>query len=100
MDFASHRDVVSGWLSENSDALVEEERLNLYVTGLSPLLVAFLEGWTNLNLEGVSLKLMHWDREEETYLAQTFDTSSISSGEWVMKSAFGYKGTTGDEQDE
>ena len=77
MDFAGHRIVVEDWLVTHWDTLREAERLNLYVTGLTPLLVAFLEGWVRMSnsttppiFGHVSLVLMHWDKEKDKYVEQ------------------------------
>ena len=76
MDFAGHRNVVEEWLATHWNTLQEAERLNLYVTGLTPLLVAFLEGWVSMKdtdwyvFANVSLVLMHWDKEKDKYVEQ------------------------------
>ena len=70
LDFKGHRQHVErflvGWDSHS------EERLRLYVTGLAPLLAAFLHVWSangyaQARSHGCGLVLMHWNRETESY---------------------------------
>jgi len=70
LDFTGHERTVRAWLHKH-DAFIHEvherslkNRVNLYVTGLTPCLVAFLQVWTN----ELELYLMHWDRETDEYV--------------------------------
>ena len=61
-DFDSHRRIAAQFLEEmNQDDIYC--RVHLYVTGLTPLLTAFLDMWE----EHHDLILMHYDRESNTY---------------------------------
>ena len=75
-DFDSHRRIAAQFLEEmNQDwafnpNLLCQYRVHLYVTGLTPLLTAFLDMWNEYcNFEDYSheLILMHYDRESNTY---------------------------------
>ena len=71
-DFDGHREHVRRYLNGHKQ-LIATERVYLYVSGMSPLLVAFLHTWTagTVNGEGMwrycGLTLMHYDRESKTY---------------------------------
>lgn len=79
LDFKGHRQQVERFLIGIQGRVETEERLRLYVTGLAPLLAAFLHVWaanewcfhtdTEWGHEGHScgLILMHWNRKTETY---------------------------------
>jgi hypothetical protein len=71
LDFKGHRQQVERFLLGIQGRVENEERLRLYVTGLAPLLAAFLHVWAanEWGHEGHScgLILMHWNRETETY---------------------------------
>ena len=70
LDFTGHERTVGAWLERHQAFLLEthdrelRNRVNLYVTGLTPCLVAFLQVWTN----ELELYLMHWDRETDEYV--------------------------------
>ena len=73
LDFSGNERVVDEWLEKHM-AFIEEEhdrevpnRVNLYVTGLSPCLVAFLQRWGHS--WPCELYLMHWNRETDEYEA-------------------------------
>tara|TARA_R100000005_G_C4944893_1_gene167852 strand:- start:250 stop:603 length:354 start_codon:yes stop_codon:yes gene_type:complete len=52
----------------------EDRRINLFVTGLSPLLTSFLKVWVEnqerLEMTCGDLVLWHWDTETEQYVPQ------------------------------
>ena len=83
-DFDSHRRIASQFLQEMIQSIENDDldrglatpflscRVHLYVTGLTPLLTAFLDMWIEYcHLEDYSpmheLILMHYDRESNTY---------------------------------
>ncbi len=78
LDFDSHETVVNKWLNGRKAMLTSlsrsDEPLYLYVTGLTSLLVAFLNQWNHLqrlsNSPLPSLVLMHYDRDSEQYQPQ------------------------------
>ena len=59
---------------ENNVHPHKEEFLNLYITGLTPLLTSFLKKWVErqdeLEMHHAKLVLWHWDRESESYVRQ------------------------------
>lgn len=65
LDFTSFHKVVSKW--NNRWARSEVETLYLYVTGLTPLLTAFLSNWVKIKLVKTQLVLMHYNRDTEKY---------------------------------
>ena len=65
LDFNSFHKVVAIW--NNRWARSEVETLYLYVTGLTPLLTAFLSSWVKLKLVKTHLVLMHYNRDTEKY---------------------------------
>ena len=74
LDFKGHRQQVERFLIGNQERIENEERLRLYVTGLAPLLAAFLHVWAadvwgvgSYEGHGCGLILMHWNRETESY---------------------------------
>ena len=79
MEFNSHALVASQWVQGRKAWLAnlsrENEPLNLYVTGLTPLIIEFLSQWNYLQTIALSplpvLKLMHYDRDSESYRPQS-----------------------------
>ena len=84
LDFKGHREQVMRFLIGVQDRIENEERLRLYVTGLAPLLAAFLHVWATNEWgyhgdmetfltdweykgHGCGLILMHWNRETDSY---------------------------------
>ena len=67
LDFDSFQTVVSKW---NNSRLPDVEKLHLYVTGLTPLLTAFLSDWARLKFSKKKLVLMHYNRETEKYVEE------------------------------
>ncbi len=68
LDFDSFHRVVSKW--NNRWARSEVEKLYLYVTGLTPLLTAFLSSWVRIKLVKTQLVLMHYNRDTEKYVEE------------------------------
>jgi hypothetical protein len=68
LDFDSFHRVVSKW--NNRWARSEVETLYLYVTGLTPLLTAFLSSWVRIKLVKTQLVLMHYNRDTEKYVEE------------------------------
>ena len=68
LDFDSFRRVVSKW--NNRWARSEVEKLYLDVTGLTPLLTAFLSSWVRIKLVKTQLVLMHYNRDTEKYVEE------------------------------
>ena len=70
LDFYNHQKVVRAWLERHQAFLLEthdrelRNRVNLYVSGLTPCLVAFLQEWR----DDAELYLMHWDRDTDKYV--------------------------------
>ena len=62
LDFAYHRQRVLDWTSSHR----RTGHVYLYVTGLTPLLTAFLHIWKRVYVTR-KLTLMHYDRESDTY---------------------------------
>lgn len=75
LDFKSNAEVAQEWLFEVDDSIGV---VNLYVTGLTPMLTAFLDAWyrgrfNNMAGEGPlmpDVRLYHFDRESQQYLPQ------------------------------
>jgi hypothetical protein len=48
--------------------------VNLYITGLTPLLTSFLKCWLEqqerIEMSGINLVLWHWDTETKQYIPQ------------------------------
>jgi len=73
LDFESHRQTVFDYLRFKFDNDTYHHRVHLYVTGLTPLLTAFLHEWFRTEsywMEENSLILMHYDRDSEQYKAE------------------------------
>ena len=56
------------------DSMGDYEDINLYITGLTPLLTSFLKCWVerqeHLEMGAGSLVLWHWDTEVKQYIPQ------------------------------
>jgi len=52
----------------------EYDSVNLYITGLTPLLTSFLKCWLEqqerIEMSGINLVLWHWDTETKQYIPQ------------------------------
>ena len=86
LNFDSHSNHVHDWLNNNKEELEwgDVETLHLYVTGLTPLLTAFLKIWMGMYLHSADRKkmmvggclprlvLMHYDRVNGIYLPQSY----------------------------
>tara|TARA_R110000824_G_scaffold5766_2_gene26562 strand:+ start:402 stop:722 length:321 start_codon:yes stop_codon:yes gene_type:complete len=68
LDFDSFHLIVSKWNKRWARSKVE--KLYLYVTGLTPLLTAFLSSWVRIKLVKTQLVLMHYNRETEKYVEE------------------------------
>ena len=83
LDFEAHYQTAKQWLTQHVvlddgelrdlDKRITEVRL--YVTGLSPLLAAFLNAWATAHRAcgatcKTKLMLMHWDRDSSSYIGQ------------------------------
>jgi|SRR6056300_80270 hypothetical protein len=67
LDFKTHQNAAVSFLTE----CVEQDihQINLYITGLTPVLTAFLKAWINTGCI-VGLTLYHYNRETNSYIAQ------------------------------
>ena len=72
LDFTNNEKVAYDWMRNHMDFIKEKHdrevpnRVNLYVTGLTPCLIAFLQEWGHS--WPCELYLMHWDRETGEYV--------------------------------
>lgn len=80
LDFSTQFKKCLEFLKTHSSTIRDAERLNLYVTGLTPLLTSFLQAWAyqptrGLNrLDNVSLVLMHYDKENDDWVSQGWES--------------------------
>ena len=61
------------WMNRN---LAGVDRLELYITGFTPALTAFLIEWNKLEPE-CDLVLMHYDNETGDYVGQTYESEIL-----------------------
>ena len=76
LNFQAHDAHVRKWMNENPQFLQYDEPFMLYVTGLTPLTVSFLNVWIQEKGHSISedtvLILMHNDRNTDRYVPQVF----------------------------
>ena len=93
MDFASHRAEVRDFFMENGKRMLGQERVYLYVTGLTPLLTAFLNVWgkwcKQMTRDNAQLTLMHYNTNTGEYEAEPWGTTATTN-----------KGTSIDESEQ
>jgi len=67
LDFKHHQALSLSFI----EAMVSSgiRQINLYITGLTPVLTSFLKVWMQTNAM-VGLTLYHYDRDEDTYIPQ------------------------------
>ena len=68
-DFIKSMFVYEGWKGRP-----EYESVDLYITGLTPLLTSFLKCWLEqqerIEMSAINLVLWHWDTEAKQYIPQ------------------------------
>jgi hypothetical protein len=67
LDFKTHGQTAFTFLTDCVENDIHQ--VNLYVTGLTPVLTAFLKVWVQTNCV-VGLTLYHYNRETNSYIAQ------------------------------
>ena len=72
LDFDAHDKLVESWIETMYYFLHDENnKLYVYVTGLTPVLVSFLHTYnTRVFPAGASVSLMHYNRETNEYVEQ------------------------------
>ncbi len=68
LDFATHERVALDFLRMAVEKDIQF--INLYVTGLTPVLTAFLKVWFENPAWGIGLTLYHFNRDTGEYVAQ------------------------------
>ena len=93
MDFASHKAVVRDFFVENGKRMLGQERVYLYVTGLTPLLTSFLNVWDKwgrkMCRDDAQLTLMHYNTSTGEYEGEAWGPSATTN-----------KGTSIDESED
>ena len=71
LDFDAHNKHVDAWINENVDFLIQpSNKLYIYVTGLTPVLTAFLHYYDIHMPESAMVSLMHYNRDTKNYVEQ------------------------------
>ena len=71
LDFDAHNEHVDAWINENAHFLIESSnKLYIYVTGLTPVLTAFLHYYDIHMPESAMVFLMHYNRDTKDYVEQ------------------------------
>jgi hypothetical protein len=93
MDFASHKVVVREFFVKNGKRMLGQERVYLYVTGLTPLLTAFLNVWDKwgrkMCRDDAQLTLMHYNTNTGEYEGESWGAKATTN-----------KGTSIDESEQ
>ena len=76
LNFQKHDAHVRKWIKENPHLFKSDEPFMLYVTGLTPIMAAFLSVWITEIGHSIPkdtvLVLMHYDRNNDRYIPQLF----------------------------
>ena len=71
LDFDAHDEHTDAWINENVGFLIEtSNKLYIYVTGLTPVLTAFLYYYDVHMPHSCMVSLMHYDYDSDSYVEQ------------------------------
>jgi len=70
LNFAAHEKHTREWIDEHSEFLLKEgNRLRIYITGLTPVLLSFIQVYDTYPLEA-EVYFMHYNRDTTAYEEQ------------------------------